>query len=319
MKRYILTICLACFYICAIAHTRLTPETHNYITLHGDVGVSMLLHNIPNQRPGAGMNGIVGVDYRLFHNNFLFTIGAEGMYNLFVNPLDSIHESIRMLDTEGQQFTMHVQVHNSQDRAYMATVNIPVLVGGEWGNFYFLAGPKFSYSFYGATSSSALATTYGEYERYYDDFYDMPNHQFETNKTMESGMLKMKWNMNVLAHLEMGGLLQTLKKNRGYSRYDDKVRTYLAVYADFGILNLRTSEGGDPIFGHRETETEGVQFFVQPLLTSDMSADAVFRSLSVGVRFTVAFPMHEVGKSYKYNAKRTNSLNRKRRGTQAYY
>ena len=310
---------MAFFYLCSNAHTRLTPETHNYVTVHGDLGASVLLHNIPNQKPGAGMNGIIGVDYRLYHNNFLFTIGAEGMYNLFVNPLDNVHDTLMMNDTEAQLFGMNVLVKSSRDRAHMVNVNVPVLVGGEWGNFYFLVGPKLSLNLYGATSSSALATTYGDYDRYYDDFYDMPNHQFETNKPLESGMIAMKWNMNVLAHVEIGGLFQTVKKHRGYTRYAEKVRTYLSVYADFGVLNLRSSQGGNPIFGNRETDQGEVQFYVEPLLTSDLSDGKIFRSLSIGVRYTVSIPMPERGKSYKYNHKRSSVLNRKRRGTQAYY
>ena len=102
------------------------------------------------------------------------------MYDLNANRLDEHDEVLLMRDTEGDIFNMHVHVDKSRDLAHMVNLNIPLLVGGEWGRFYFLVGPKVSLNLYGSTSSVAQITTYGEYDRYYDDFYDMPNHQFVT-------------------------------------------------------------------------------------------------------------------------------------------
>ena len=118
------------------------------------------------------MNTNLGIDYRIFHNNFLFSVGVEGMYELNTNRMENHDEAIPMIDTEGDLFQMHLHVDKSRDLSHMVNLNIPLLMGGEWGRFYFMIGPKFSINLYGATSSSANVTTYGEYERYYDDFYD---------------------------------------------------------------------------------------------------------------------------------------------------
>ena len=139
----------------ASAFTRLDPEERHFISIHGDAGYSALLHTIDNLPPSAGMNGNIGLDYRLFRNNCIFSIGLEGMYQLSVNQMAGQDVTIPMIDTEGDLFGMHVLVDKSKDLAHMVNLNIPILVGGEWGRFYFMVGPKVSLNMYGVTSSEA--------------------------------------------------------------------------------------------------------------------------------------------------------------------
>ena len=143
----------------AKAHTPLTPETYHFVSLHADAGYSALLHSIAGHAPSAVMNTNLGIDYRLYHNNFLFSIGAEGMYELNANRMEDHDEAIPMIDTEGDFFNMHLHVDKSKDISHMVNINIPLLMGGEWGRFYFLIGPKFSINVYGATSSSSSPGT----------------------------------------------------------------------------------------------------------------------------------------------------------------
>ena len=297
------------------AHTPLSPETRHFLSLHGDAGYSALLHTIPGQKPSAGMAAMLGFDYRLFHNNFIFSAGIEGMYELNANHLDDHDEAIRMRDTEGDEFNMHVHVDKSSDLAHMANVNIPLLFGGEWGRFYFMVGPKVSINLYGMTASSAQITTYGEYDKYYDDFYDMVNHQFVSNQYMSSASMPLKWNFNIIAHAEIGGRVGHMFKHQQFRINPDKVRMYLAAFVDFGLLNLHVSSGGSPVFGYRETD-KGVQFYLQPLLMSSLADNAVFRNLNVGIKYTIAFELPKQGKSYIYDNNKVGRDYRIRGGNQ---
>lgn len=300
----------------AQAHTRLTPETTHFITLHGDLGLATLMHNISGQQTSFGVNPIVGVDYRLFHNDFLFSVGIEASYGLYINRMDDRDEVLRMMDTEGDLFDMHIHVDRSRDKAHAVNLNIPLYVGGEWKRFYFLVGPKLSVNLYGATSSTALVTTYGDYERYYDDFYDMPNHQFISGQQMGSGVLPMKWNFNVMAHAEIGGRVSHFEEHQQFRLHPDKYRMYLAFFVDFGVLNVHYGAGGAPMFDYRETE-QGVQFYIQPLMLSSVSTGAAFRNLHVGVKYTVAFELPKHGKSYIYDGDINDRIKRKRLGNQS--
>lgn len=302
---------------CALAnaYTRLTPETYHFVSLHADAGYSALLHTIPGHAPSTGMNTNLGIDYRLYHNTFLFSIGVEGMYELNANQMKDHDEVIPMMDTEGDLFNMHVHVDKSRDLAHMVNVNIPLLMGGEWGRFYFMVGPKVAINVYGATSSSAMVTTYGEYDRAYDDFYNMPNHQFINGQYVGSASMKMAWNFNILAHAEIGGRIGHMFKHKQFRINPDKVRMYLAAYVDFGLLNLHTGKGGAPIFGYRETE-QGVQFYSQPLMISNLADGATFRNLNIGIKYTIAFEGKKLGKSYIYDYNRVGRDYRKRGGNQ---
>ena len=298
------------------AYTALSPDVTNFVGLHIDAGYSSLLHTIQGQKPAVGANTCFGVDYRLNYNNFLFSVGAEAMYELNANQLDKLDVSIPMVDTEGDYFDMHVQVDKSRDLSHMANVNIPILFGGEWQRFYFLVGPKLSLNLYGSTSSTALVTTYGEYEQYYDDFYDMPNHQFASGQPMSSGLLPLGWNMQILAHLEVGGRVGHMYRHQQFRLNPDKVRMYVAAYVDFGLLNLHSNSGGAPIFEYRETD-QGVQFYIQPLLRSSLADGATFRNFNIGVKYTIAFEMPKHGKSYIYDSNKVDRDYRKRGGNQS--
>ena len=225
--------------------------------------------------------------------------------------------TVPMMDTEGDIFQMHVMMDKSRDRSHMVNLNIPLLIGGEWKRFYFLLGPKVSINMYGSTSSKAEYTTFGEYERYYDDFYEMPNHQFESGRKMSSSSIKMKWNFNILAHAEIGARIGHMYKHQMFRLNPDMIRMYVALYADFGVLNLHSASKTDVgTFGYRETD-EGVQFYVQPLMLSNLASGAVFRNLNVGVKFTVAFELKQNSKSYIYDYHRVERNYRRRGGTQA--
>lgn len=316
LRKIVCIVCVSLSCLCASAFTPLSPETLHFISLHGDLGYSALLHTIAGQPPAAGLNANIGADYRLYHNNFLFSIGIEGMYDLNANRLDEHDEVLLMRDTEGDIFNMHVHVDKSRDLAHMVNLNIPLLVGGEWGRFYFLVGPKVSLNLYGSTSSVAQITTYGEYDRYYDDFYDMPNHQFVTGQHMGSATMPMKWNFNIMAHAEIGGRINHMYKHKQFRLHPDKVRMYLAVYADFGVLNLHASSGGAPLFDYRETD-QGVQFYIQPLMMSSIADNATFRNLNVGIKYTVAFELPQKGKYHVYDYYKVGRDYRKRGGTQS--
>jgi len=286
------------------------------VSLHADAGYSTLLHTLEGRPASPGMNTNIGLDYRIFHNTFLFSIGVEGMYQLSANKMEDLDVMIPMIDTEGDFFNMHVQVDKARDLAHMVNVNIPILVGGEWKRFYFMVGPKVSLNMYGMTASRAEITTYGEYERYYDDFYNMPNHQFTSDQKMSSAVLPMKWNMNILAHVEVGGRIGHMFKHMQFRLNPDLVRMYLAAYVDFGLLNLVNGSDAEPIFDYRETEDKGVQFYIQPLLRSNLAAGQTFRNLNAGVKFTVAFEMPKKGKSYIYDTNKVDRDYRKRGGNQ---
>ena len=294
-------IALACAY--AQAQTRLAPEIHHFISLNGDLGYSALLHPAIKEYPFSnGLDAHFGVNHRFYYNNFLMSIGVEASYQLNFNHMKDLDFTIPMRDTEGEFFQMHVIVDNSQDKTHMVNVNVPFLLGGEWKRFYFLVGPKLAFNVYGSASSKAEYTTSGQYGRYYDDFYDMENHQFVTENVMESGLLDIKWNTNFLMHFEIGARIDDFYKHKSFHIKKEWMRMYLSAYVDAGVFNLLYAQKNKVIFGYHETEDKGLQFFIQPLLLSSLANNVEVRNISTGVKFTMAFEIPQKGKSYIYRS-----------------
>ena len=104
-------------------------------------------------------------------------------------------------------------------------------------------------------------------------------------------------------------------KHKQFRLNPDKVRMYLAAYVDFGVLNLHTGKGGEPVFGYQETD-HGVQFYSQPLLLSNLADGVIFRNLNIGIKYTIAFEGKNRQKSYIYDYHRVERNYRKRGGNQ---
>jgi len=59
-----------------------------------------------------------------------------------------------------------------------------------------------------------------------------------------------------------------------------------------------------------------VQFYVQPLLHSNLADNVAFRNLNVGIKYTIAFEMPKHGKSYIYDYNKVERDYRIRGGNQ---
>ncbi len=308
------------FVICSsngFAFTRLNAELEHYLTLNGNLGFASLLNSIEGQPVSPGMDTELGIGYRVFYNDFVFATNIALSYNLYSSSHRMVNTHIDMLDTEGDPFKMHVYVNNGKDLTHALNLNLPLLVGGEWGRFYFLVGPKFAYNVYGTVNTTADCTTSGVYERFYEDFYNMPNHQFRNEQQITTEETpKLKWNFNLMAHAEIGWSINTGYLQKKINNEPQKITWFASLYADYGLLNINTvPNGATDLFYYKETN-EGVKYYLTPLLLSSSASGAVFNNLNIGVKFTVLFQMPIAPKAFIYEASK-NTRDWKRGGTQA--
>lgn len=308
---------LLAYSVAGYAFTRLNAETEHYVTFNGNVGYSTLFNSIKDRSSSPGFETELGAGYRIFHNDFLFATGLGVSYNLFVSNQPIVNTNIDMLDTEGEPFKMHVYVANCQDLAHAVNLNVPLLIGGEWGRLYFLVGPKFAYTVYGVTSARADCTTSGIYDRFYDDFFDMPNHQFETEREITNGGLeKLKWNFNLMAHAEIGWCINRRYLDKKYNVQPEKVTWFVSLYADYGVLNISSAPAdAENTFYYKQTD-EGVKYYVTPFLLSKPAYNEKFNNFTIGVKFTVLLQLPIAPKQFIYDGSK-NVRDWKRGGTQA--
>lgn len=310
----IVLVCLTAVLSPLSAATRLNPEQRNFIYLSGSFGYSGMIHNMPEAKIPSGVAPSIAVGYRCFYNNFIFQTGIEGKYAWMKSVMPEVELRERMVDADinHEPFTMSILLNNRQDIYQTVSVSVPLYFGYEKGRFYFLAGVAAGIDVYGKAASSSVLTTRAEYDQLIGVFEQMPNHGL-TTINVESGDVDMGMVFNLMAHLEMGGRINHMFKHQQFRLNPDKVRMYLAAFADCGALSLnRKGAYGDQL---TMDYSHGVNATIVPLMLSNQMTPYRMIPLTVGVKFTIAFELPSHGKSYIYDYNKSVH-DRKRGGNQ---
>ena len=290
------------------AHTKLAPEKHHFMWASADFGYATLLNystkSVPNPQ---GFSPALSGGYRIYYNNFILQTGLSVRYGYYRYMIADDHITLSMLDTEGDSFQMHALVRDCKDVSHMIDVGIPVSVGLERNKFYFLVGIKPTFVFFGQAKSEALLTTYGEYDRYVDDFVSMHNHSFVDDNPIASDWLKIPFNFDITGHIEIGLRLDEFNTTAGFQSIKGKLRYYLAVYAESGrLLNFgEKPKNENHLLRYEQLPGEELKFYVTPALRSAEMQSASINPMTIGVKFTCLFALPDEPRQKIYDA--TNS------------
>lgn len=251
-----LGLCMSCAVASAASYSVREQVEHRVVlTLEGAGGAEMPWTNGmktpadtgPSLRSSAaGMAG-VGAGYRLAYKHLLFHTGLTLKYAYMVNdPRDSVSYREGLTDADnGLQYNLKETFRMRRDSIHNLQVQIPVLLGGEWGRFYFLAGAKLSASVY----SPAVRAWVYEGERQYDILYGT----VVTDQDQDPGYLspvryRRPLSVDLRACAEIGGRLSRRDDHNGFKSVPNpKTDWYLAAYAEYAVWttgSFRTMEVG---------------------------------------------------------------------------
>lgn len=264
----------------------------DFIYLTGDMGYHGFLNNYEYLRNGAGVGAELGLGYRMYHNHFIMSVGVEGKYGFAsVLPTDETRSFPNTPDSEGDLMTLNAKINNRKDLIQTLDLQIPVLLGGEWYHFYFMAGAKAGLNAWGSAVTQAKVTTSGTYNRFPTDFEDMPNHQYLTDAPLRSDKQKISFRPQVYATAEIGYRFGELYRVNGADIPKSKYRFYLAAFAEYGLLNMHKTTGTQAAVVPYQTPDGSYSFMVSPAYNSVTYRDAVVNNLMVGLKFTVLFQL----------------------------
>ncbi len=269
------------------AWTYLTPEQRHFISIDGSVGYATLTNNSEDLQSGAGVAANVGVGYRLFHNNMLFSAGVEGYYMLNAHSMSNLQLTIDEKDDEGDAYRLTVDASNGRDECRSLSLNVPILFGGEFQRFYFLVGPKVSYNLWGQTTANARLSESAVYVEFEGVIADMKDKFDNTGLTTIS---PIRWELDVMAHMEIGGRLGRVHFMTGADVPKPKQRYYLAFYVDYGLLNIRSSQSS----GNRLYYTGSgfdKEYFLTPAVMSNELGKSTIHQCSFGIKATILFEL----------------------------
>lgn len=293
LRQVIIAILLV--FVSGVSQARSTynPDQSHFISLWGEMGVSTLLNNTDVVKAKGGFSPAIGVGYRFYSDKFIMQLGAEFAYMYHSNSLDNADIQLRMRDTEDDLFTLHAKVDKCKDITQTTHLQIPLLFGYERNKFYFLAGVNLGLNLTGTTSSASYLTTTATYDDLEGVWHDMENHYLYNNKQVSSQPYPVKWNFNVMGHVELGGRVDAFSSEKGADVEMHNYRMYLSAFAEYGILNVHQNSSVGSALDYAEVPGEGLKFFVVPALVSDQMTDSKVNPLTVGIKFTVAFALPE--------------------------
>lgn len=204
--------------------------TKHYLALSGQVGYFSLLENMPEVTTRGGASGALGVGYELRHQGFWFSLGLDFQYGGSTLTTAGYSVDRAMYDTQGKLVNFHYDVSSYSDTQHDLRIGLPIMVGFCTNGIYGGAGLRFSVAPYTATTPALHYKTAGGYEKYIDEFEEMPNHFYTEYNTTGRSELHLTPQASVVAELGY----DILNKER-MSNYALCSVLKVALFAEYGL------------------------------------------------------------------------------------
>lgn len=231
--------------------------TRHFFSLNGGLGftTSFRTQSALNVNCLGGMTDNVGIGYQLHHNHFTFGVGLEYDNSIFGYS-----------SGEDISFALVTVPKGTTEVLHDMRLNIPVMLGGEFGKFYFKAGVAPSISLYGR--GSVLGPALNDHSVVWDaeDIERVPYTR----------------DLQLLGRVEIGGSFGN------FVAFDNplqpRARFYLGAYLDFGFLNDNVKEHKGSYIQNAYAASSSV-----PYIVSNESRNDKAMPFSIGLRFTCLF------------------------------
>lgn len=288
------------------------PEFH-YFTVSVSGGYSAFLSDFGNTKLLGGGAAILGVGYEYYYRSFWLSLGIETEWDnsaLKFNQYDHVES---MQDTEGDLMNYHYLSGRWQDNHSAVYLNIPFTLGFGIGGFYMGVGAKAGMNVYGHAESVMEYRTTGVYDRYVQDFEDMPNHFYDNYEVRNRYRIKYAPAASII------GVIGYEVASFGDKDGKAPVRLKLGAYAEYGFLKAYENAEVSEQVGFDEKNPS--QLVLKPYIMSNDIRPNSFNNLFVGIKATFLFELPvpqkcnclqtERGASWRNNAPRVTRKQRK--------
>lgn len=254
----------------------------HFITASISAGYSSLQYDLPAYDGFTQVGGLgagLGFGYELHHGFFLFNLGVDFEYLNASDEMANFEYVTTLIDTEGDNVTYHYDFQNYQATTSYGYFNVPIGIGFTTQSVYGYVGAKIGLNMMGSTTTNIDYRTLGNYDRFIDDFEDMPDHFFTNYSNETSGDVTLL--TNIAAQAEFGFYLggKRLKKGNSY-------RYRLGFFAEYGFQDVFNEAPSTQLMVFKG-DAPNVE--LNSLLTStDMSKVDVL-PLFVGLRLTFMY------------------------------
>ena len=249
-KQRIITLLVSCMMFAGCLSAQHT--TRHFISLNGSNGYVNTVRPQPALPVGClgGSSNTIGLGYQLHYNHLIFSAGMEYDNSVLCNA--SKEEIIFLLPPgrfpDGMTEILHTM-----------NLNFPVMLGGQFGKFYFKAGVVPSVTVYG--DGAVIGPALNEHSVVWED--------------EEIVHYRYKRIPQLYGRFEIGGSFGK------FTSFDDpsqpKARFYLGAYVDYGVM--------------KDIPSQGIGSYTNfvPYAISNEGNNDVSIPLNIGLRFTCLF------------------------------
>ena len=311
-------------------------EINHYVGGFAHIGEWSMLPSESDYKASLGVAGGGGFAYEMqvgkkySSTQFLLQLGlgVQGGLTKFsqTSSFEATLKDQKDFDFDPDPFDYVYQTSDRHDEYTDVALQIPIMVGVQHMHFYMLAGVKLYPHILTKSHSTAKLTTFGRSSLFDEkdiSFHDMPEYQFFTNLPIESKE-PTSLNFDIDASFEIGGRFGLITDASGFDVPKRKVEYRLALFADYGLLDLHSEKAGmmplgtkvdgetlplvDPNTGkpnlrYNEGATAPVYkttSMIDNLVMTDVMHSEGFAAkvsnLMVGLKFTILFQLPEEGK-----------------------
>ena len=261
----------------------------HHVAFWGGGGYSGLLNNYEYSKFTGGGGGLLGVGYEYRYDHFILDAGAE--FRMF-SSLDKVtfpstyHVALM---ADGYNQTMNYTFGDPfKENHLVGQAMVPLLLGGRWDTWYFLAGAKAGYTVLGTYSQKGTyTTTITDLDAQDPNWADISHGTVTDAPYAQKG--KIGYGLDLAVSAEVGvninGLMSKEWNDRNNAR-KHPLHLRAAVFADYGVLSMGQAQEG-PMAIVDETGISSRS------LHTSYWANGGLNSLLVGVKFTALLQMNK--------------------------
>lgn len=270
------------------ATTAVNAQTDHFFYTSAGVGYSSLKYRTDQLRTIGNGGTTVGVGYELQSSGgFVFSLGASfDAINSTTRHLPFVNDRL-LADTDGlpdgtpwyDTVMFHTAFQHFRETQMLGYVAVPLMLGARFERFTILVGGKVAFPLYANYTTRSRITTTGTYQWFDEDFHDMDNHFYVSNKRLKNnGPLQTAMNVDVVlqAYLDC-------TPNRWKS-----TQLHVGAFFDYGVMNISREQQQQPLITYHEDPLD-ITFVSQ--LQSDILNKKNISPLMVGISAKLLFEL----------------------------
>ncbi len=260
---------------------------HSYI-LWGSTGYcSISNHSDLTKTVGRiGASFGAGLEYNI--RDFLIQSGVGlSYYSSQMTIADTLYIT-PMIDSDGDAYDGNYSFKNNREIQQTLSIEVPILFGYSFNNFYFLAGEKFLFNLSGESHSTTEVKSSGYYSYLVGNnndgmITDLPKEGFTTATRSTSSTFDVK--TIFVTSLELGYTFGKASPYRYQKKHKPNYR--IALFFDYGITPFDSST---PNLINTPTTLKGYEYeaTINSLITYQNHSEYLY-TIHTGIKLTVLF------------------------------